>query len=121
MIRIEFENCTAEVDADTTYELATHKIIRACQAVMIAAGYDADAFMEGMIDWLHNKNFVVLSDDEYQNALAEARAEGTPSPASQEDYDAGYNDGYNGEDAQEDQSPEYYDGYETGKEAFEAA
>lgn len=125
MIRIEFEGCTVSAPSDSDYETCNDKLIRACEAVLVAAGYSHDTFREGMINWLSERDFVVMTQEEYESALDEARKEvidgAQDCKTAQSDYNAGYNDGYNGEDAQDDQSPEYYDGYYTGKELFEGA
>lgn len=117
MISIEFEGVKVSAESRCTME----DLITLCAGAAVAAGYDSSALQNAMESWFYDRDFVVLSQEDYEEALDAARKEAAePAEAawSDSDYHAGYNDGYNGEDIQ-GTSEAYMTGYMEGKGSLE--
>jgi len=129
------ENATVSTVVRNEYE-----IIRHIEACFLAAGYDSDTFAEYLAHYLElYHEMTVLPEKEYTQALAEAREEAydegfddataekkeeaeyacnCPMCKDPVAYDAGWNDGFQGEEnLDEDMAkiPAYMVGYENGK------
>jgi hypothetical protein len=122
MIKITFNGVKiTNYDGDSLESL-----IQTCIAATVGATYDADQFQNAMIDWLCDRNFVVMTQDEFNEMLDEHeeidennRINDLPKAKaafSQEEYDAGFNDGYAGEIQQENASATYYEGFADGQD-----
>jgi hypothetical protein len=121
MISIEFEGVKVSAESRCTME----DLIMLCAGAAVAAGYDSNAMQGAMESWFYDRDYVVLSQEEYEDALDAARKEAIEdekgSEFSQEDYDAGYSDGYIGAGPQPLASDSYNDGYDAGEAAAEEA
>lgn len=124
MMKVTFHTATCSVGVGCGRS-DTEDFFAACEGAFKAEGSD---FADHVAQWLcDNKDMVVLTQDEYDAALADARPEGEVFGAAEEkpkaawsdaDYHAGYNDGYNG-DAIHCTSEAYMEGYMEGKGVLE--
>lgn len=131
---ITIENATVSTIAKDEYEMLRH--IEAC---FLAQGYSSDTFSEYLAHYLelYHRMTVMLEKDytKARNAEVWDTEEGeeeeepdwhAPVLKSEDEYNAGYNDGYNGDLMSENQSAAYragwYEGHkdsEPGGEEFE--
>jgi hypothetical protein len=118
---ITIENATVSTIAKDEYEMLRH--IEAC---FLAAGYNSDTFAEYLAHYLElYHGMVVMLEKAYTEALEEARnaeldidteEEEEPALKSEDEYNAGYNDGYNGDPIPENASAAYRAGWYEGNE-----
>ena len=113
---ITIENATVSTIAKDEYEMLRH--IEAC---FLAMGYCSDTFAEYLAHYLElYHGMVVMLEKDYTKAHnAKLDTQEEPALKSEDEYNAGYNDGYNGDPMPENQSAAYRAGWYEGHEDSE--
>lgn len=122
---------TMTIDNATVSTIAASEseIIRHIEACFLAAGYCSETFAEYLAHYLElYHEMIVMPEKDYTEALEEARngeldidteeeeEEEEPALKLEDEYNAGYNDGYNGEPMPENASAAYRAGWYEGNE-----